>query len=160
MITVFRYILTHIWFWEKRLGKSLHYSTILSHIDQNILISGTFQQQRVNVAVGKATSILRTDNPAVANGYHKWGGKDNLVDGLRTATGSGSGCTGCFASNNVEGYWQVDLGQKYFVAYITIVGVTGEHAPFTLSASACDRMLLQYLYDDFVTASWCEMMLD
>ena len=58
--------------------------------------------------------------------YNKWGDKDNLVDGLRTATGSGSGCTGCFASNNLEGYWQVDLGQKYFAAYIKITGVTGE----------------------------------
>ena len=89
-----------------------------------ILISGTSQQQLVNVAVNKVTSINWTDNRF--GEYNKWGDKDNLVDGLRTATSSGSGCTGCFLSNPVEGYWQVDLGQKYFVAYITIVGVTGE----------------------------------
>ena len=71
------------------------------------------------------TSTARTDG-APQGSYVKWGDKNNLVDGLRTATGSGSGCTGCFVSNPVEGYWQVDLGQKYFVAYITIVGVTGE----------------------------------
>ena len=79
----------------------------------------------VNVAVNKLASIARTDNIPQAE-YKKWGNKDNLVDGLRTATGSGSGCTGCFASNPAAGYWQVDLGQKYFVAYITIVGVSGE----------------------------------
>ena len=78
--------------------------------------------QLVNVAANKVTSIVRRD----IFDYTKWGDKDNLVDGLRTATGSGSGCSGCFASNPVEGYWQVDLGQKYFVAFITIVGVTGE----------------------------------
>ena len=77
------------------------------------------------MAVNKLASIARTDNIPHAE-YKKWGNKDNLVDGLRTATGSGSGCSGCFASNPAEGYWQVDLGQKSFVAYITIVGVTGE----------------------------------
>ena len=71
------------------------------------------------------TSIARTDaNPQAS--YEKWGNKDELVDGLRTATGSRSGCSGCFASTPVEGYWLVNLGQKYFVAYITIVGVTGK----------------------------------
>ena len=89
------------------------------------IISGLSQQQLVNVAVNKVASTARTDGWGL--GYNKWGSdKDNLVDGLRTATGSGTGCSGCFASNPVEGYWQVDLGQKYFVAYITIVGVTGE----------------------------------
>ena len=87
------------------------------------IILGISQQQLVNVAVNKVASIVRTDG---GYSYEKWGDEDNLVDGTRTATGSGSGCTGCFASNPAEGYWQVDLGQKYFVAYITIVGVTGE----------------------------------
>ena len=106
---------------------------LLSH-DHNVsyinkstinIILGISQVQLVNVAVNKVTSIARTDShPQIS--YRKWGVKDYLVDGLRTATGSGSGCSGCFASNPVEGYWQVDLGQKYFVAYITIVGVTGE----------------------------------
>ena len=96
-----------------------------------ISILGISQQQLVNVAVNKVTSIARTDvNPQ--DPYAKWGSdKDNLVDGVRTATGSGSGCSGCFAGNPVEGYWQVDLGQKYFVAYITIVGVAGEHTLLT-----------------------------
>ena len=96
-----------------------------------ISILGKSEQQLVNVAVNKVTSIARTDD-GPPGFYAKWGSdKDNLVDGLRTATGSGSGCSGCFASNPVEGYWQVDLGQKYFVAYITIVGVPGEHTLLT-----------------------------
>ena len=78
------------------------------------------------MAVNKVTSIQRTDS-IPQSGYSRWGSdKDNLVDGLRTATGNNSGCTGCFVSNPVEGYWQVYIGQKYFVAYITIVGVIGK----------------------------------
>ena len=91
------------------------------------------------MAVNKGTSIKSTAVPPVA--YSKWGDKAKMVDGLRTATGSGNGCTGCFASNPSEGYWQVDLGQKYFVAYITIVGVTGEHFFLTLSQLQIDRAL-------------------
>ena len=103
------------------------YISTFKPLPQVFLISGISQQQSlINVAVNKETSIARTDsNPQLA--YGKWGNKDNLVDGLRTATGSSSECSGCFASNPAEGYWQVDLGQKYFVAYINIVGVTGEH---------------------------------
>ena len=87
-------------------------------------ISVTSQQQLVNVAVNKVTSIARTDHPW--SEYHKWGHKNLLVDGLRNATGSGAGCSGCFASNAAEGYWQVDLDQEYYVPYINIVGVLGE----------------------------------
>ena len=90
------------------------------------------------MAGNKVTSIYSV---VPTSDYNKWGDKDNLVDGLRTATGSGSGCSGCFASNPSEGYWQVDLGQKYFVAYITIVGVTGEHFFLTLSQLQIDRAL-------------------
>ena len=122
---------------------------ILLHIDVStfkplplvFLISGISQQQSlINVADNQVTSIARTDSQSHLN-YSKWGNKDNLVDGLSTATGNGGGCTGCFASNGVEGYWQVDLGQKYFVAYINIVGVTGECTLLTLSGVRCDRAL-------------------
>ena len=61
--------------------------------------------------------------------YRKSGDKDNLVDGNRTATFSDNTCSGCFLSNPITGYWQVNLGQKYFVAYVTIVGVSGEEIP-------------------------------
>ena len=77
------------------------------------------------MAVNKETSIARTDGHPGSD-YRKWGHKCLLVDGLRNATGSGAGCSGCFASNPAEGYWQVDLGQKYYVPYITIIGVSGE----------------------------------
>ena len=53
----------------------------------------------VNVAVNKVTSINRRDS---VRDYTKWGDKDYLVDGLRTATGSSSGCSGCFASTVLQ----------------------------------------------------------
>ena len=97
----------------------------------------------VNVAVNKVTSTTRTGSHAT---YNKWGNKDNLVDGLRTATGSGSGCSGCFASNPNAGHWQVDLGQKYFAAFIRIVGVTGEQAMLVIAMSLNSRNLCDYMY--------------
>lgn len=104
------------------------------------IILGISQVQLVNVAVNKVTSIARTDGGPQLS-YQKWGDTNNLVDGLRTATGSNSGCSGCFASNPAEGYWQVDLGQKYFVAYIKTYGVTGEEILLTLSEVQCGRAL-------------------
>lgn len=58
--------------------------------------------------------------------FGKWGDKDNLVDGDKTATFTHSGCLRCFASNAVPGYWQVNLGRTYFVAHVKIFGVSGE----------------------------------
>lgn len=75
-----------------------------------------------NVAVNKGTKVQRVGGGA----YGKIGDKANLVDGVKTATFDGSGCSGCFGSNPVSGYWQVNLGQEYFVAYVKIFGVSGE----------------------------------
>ena len=81
-----------------------------------------------NVAVGKTTSIQKASSAAASANFRKFGDKNNLVDGSISATVNNAitDCSGCFASFAIEGYWQVNLGDKYFVPYIKIVGVTGE----------------------------------
>ena len=75
-----------------------------------------------NVACGKPTAIQTTTLVA----YRMWGNKDNVVAGDKSASSSGSGCSACFASNPVQGYWQVDLDANFYLSYVEITGVQGE----------------------------------
>ena len=77
-----------------------------------------------NVAYGKPTAIQTTTHVA----YRKWGNKDNLVDGVKSASSSGSGCSACFASNPVQGYWLVDLAANFYLSYVEITGVQGQRS--------------------------------
>lgn len=80
--------------------------------------------------MGKTTAIGTTGQST--GSYYKYGDKDNVVDGSYggyTDAEDGdpvTGCEGCFGSMPKEGYWQVNLGGKYFVPYVRINEDTGE----------------------------------
>ena len=93
-----------------------------------LAISGLSQTIPHNVAVGKSTTVQKASSAPAAARYTRWGNKNNLVDGSLSATLNSwlTECSGCFASVASEGYWQVNLGDKYFVPYIEIVRVNGK----------------------------------
>lgn len=75
-----------------------------------------------NIALHKGTTLHSNGG----GNYRKVGYKGNLVDGSKSATFSGVDCSGCFGSYPSSGYWQVNLGQKFFVAHVKIFGLSGE----------------------------------
>lgn len=94
--------------------------------------SGVSENILQNVALGKSTSLLKASSAPHNANFHRWGDKSKLVDGSLSASlifdggGALNGCSGCFASNAIEGYWEVNLGDKHFVPYVRIVRVAGE----------------------------------
>lgn len=104
-------------------------------------VSGSSQTVPQHVAVGKSTSISKASSAPKSSNFFKWGNRHLLVDGSLSASlaldsgGGILGCSGCFASQSIEFYWQVNLGDKYFVPYVKIVGVTGGENTFVSRTS-------------------------